>query len=81
MTQSGVKVPRPARERAGYPNEGRLRGLVKPAQAGFVGVARPFTGRVWSYTGLCTGHAGDKLTTVYNVATAYGRFAVSVAEY
>ena len=33
---------------AGYPNKGRLRGLLKPAQAGLVGLARPFTGWAWS---------------------------------
>jgi hypothetical protein len=29
----------------GYEYEGRLRGLLEPAKAGFVAVARPFTGR------------------------------------
>ncbi len=35
----------PARERAGYAHEGRLRGLPEPAQAGLaLALARPFTG-------------------------------------
>ena len=34
-----------ARERAGYAHKGHLRGLLEPAQAGLVWVARPFTGR------------------------------------
>jgi hypothetical protein len=31
-------------EALGYTYEGRLRGLIQPAKAGFVLVARPFTG-------------------------------------
>ena len=39
-------VPCPARERAGYPDEGRLRGLpARPPCAAFVYPARPFRGR------------------------------------
>ena len=39
------KVVRPARERAGSPNEGRLRGLAEPAYAGFLCRTCPFTGQ------------------------------------
>jgi hypothetical protein len=35
--------PRPARQRAGYSCEGRLRGLIAPAQAGLAALAGPFT--------------------------------------
>jgi hypothetical protein len=34
---------RPARERAGYQDEGHLRGLIQPAQAGFVITAEGFS--------------------------------------
>ena len=45
VTKSFAQCHAPARERAGWPNEGRLRGLLEPAQAGLVWVARPYTGR------------------------------------
>jgi hypothetical protein len=35
-------------EALGYGYEGRLRGLIQPAKAGFVDVARPFMGRAGS---------------------------------
>ena len=49
--------PCPARERAGYAHEGRLRGLPEPASAGLLWRARPFTGRAWAFGGLYNRHA------------------------
>ena len=47
ITSQGMSnVLRPARTRAGYTHEGRLRGLAEPAYAGFLCLARLCTGRV-----------------------------------